>query len=63
MRYTGPAIMMTTVILCVGFSPCIFSDYLSVWVLGTYLNFSLAMAVFAELLLTPAMVNAGMFRD
>jgi len=63
MQYTGPAIMMTTVILCVGFSPCIFSDYFGVWVLGTYLSFSLAMAVLAELLLTPAMVNAGLFKD
>lgn len=57
--YTGRAIMQTTVILSVGFLPFALSSFLTVWMLGTYLVFTLVCAVLGDLLLLPAMIKLG----
>ena len=57
--YTGRAIMQTTVILCIGFLPFALSSFLTVWMLGTYLVFTLVCAVLGDLLLLPAMIKLG----
>ena len=58
-RFAGRAIVMTTVVLVVGFLPCAMSDYFSLWILGTLLPMVLIFAVLADLLLVPAMVQLG----
>ena len=58
-RFAGRAIVMTTVVLVVGFLPCALSDYFSLWILGTLLPMVLVFAVLADLLLVPAMVQLG----
>jgi len=55
-RYTGAAIIRTTVILGIGLLPFGLSSYLTIRLLGTYLVFVLASAVLADLLLLPALV-------
>jgi predicted RND superfamily exporter protein len=54
--YTGSAILKTTIILGMGLAPFSLSGYFSIWLLGTYLVFVLACAVFADLLLLPALI-------
>ena len=61
-RFAGRAIVMTTVILCLGFLPFAISDYFTVDMLGTALPGVLLMAVLADLLLVPAMVQLGIIR-
>ncbi len=58
-HYSGPAIIQTTLILCIGLSVCAFSAYAGVWMLGTYLIFALGCAVVADLFLLPALVMLG----
>ncbi len=58
-RFAGRAIVMTTVVLIVGFLPCALSDYFSLWILGTLLPMVLFFAVLADLLMVPAMVRLG----
>ncbi len=58
-QFAGRAIIMTTVVLVVGFLPCAISDYFSLWILGTLLPMVLVFAVLADLLLVPAMVQLG----
>ena len=58
----GGPIVMTTVILGLGFLPLAFSDYYSIRVLGTLLPFTLVVALIADLLLVPAMVTVGWIR-
>ena len=55
-RYTGSAIIRTTVILGVGLLPFGLSDYLSTRLLGSFLVVVLAFAVFGDLLLLPSLV-------
>jgi predicted RND superfamily exporter protein len=55
--YTGAAIVRTTFILCVGLLPFLLSDYLTLWLPGTYLVFVLGCAVLGDLLLLPALVS------
>ena len=55
-NYTGSAILKTTIILGIGLAPFSMSGYFSIWLLGTYLVFVLASAVFADLLLLPALI-------
>lgn len=60
--FTGRAIVLTTVILCVGFFPWLMSDYFSTKILGSLLPLALAMALFADLLLVPALVKLRIMR-
>ena len=60
--FAGRAIVMTTVILVVGFLPFATSDYFSVRVLGTLFPVCLIAAVLADLLLVPALVQLGLIR-
>jgi len=57
--FAGRAIVMTTVVLVVGFLPCALSDYFSLRILGTLLPMVLIFAVLADLLMVPAMVRVG----
>lgn len=60
-EYSGSAIVMTTLILCCGLLPCLASNYLSVWMLGSFLVISLSSAVLADLLLLPALLHLRLF--
>ncbi len=62
-EYSGTAVIMTTFILCCGLLPCLGSNYLSVWMLGSFLVISLATAVVADMLLLPAFIKLGRFDD
>ncbi len=55
-RYTGRAILQTTMILGLGLSPFLLSGFLSLWMLGSYLVFVLAAAVLGDLLMLPALI-------
>ena len=57
--FAGRAIVMTTVVLVVGFLPCALSNYFSLQILGTLLPMVLVFAVLADLLMVPAMVRVG----
>jgi uncharacterized protein len=61
-RFAGRAIVMTTVILVVGFAPFALSDYFTTRLFGTLLPLSLAVALLADLLLVPALVTVGAMR-
>ncbi len=58
-NFAGRAIMMTTVILVLGFLPFGFGDYFSTAMFGTLLPFCLVAALLADLLLVPALIKAG----
>jgi predicted RND superfamily exporter protein len=58
--YSGRGIVITTVILVLGFSPFALSDYLSIYFLGTLLPLTLVVALVADLFLVPALVKLGM---
>lgn len=60
--FTGRAIVQTTIILCLGFSPFAWSDYFSTRIIGTLLPMTLVMALVADLLLVPALVELGVLR-
>ena len=57
--FAGRGIVMTTVILVLGFTPCIASGYMTMRLLGTLLPLCLVVALAADLLLTPAMIRLG----
>lgn len=57
--FAGRAIVMTTVILVVGFLPFAFSGYFTIKTLGTLLPACLIVALFADLLMVPAMARVG----
>ena len=59
-HYAGRGIVMTTVILCAGFLPFAFSDYFTINLLGTALPGVLIVALLADLLLVPAMIQTGL---
>lgn len=61
--FAGRAIVMTTVILVVGFLPFAFCDYLSLRMLGWFLPMALIVAMLADLWLVPAMLTAGLGLD
>ena len=61
-HYSGRAIIITTVILAVGFAPFVISDYFTTRMLGTLLPASLVVALAADLVLAPAMVKLGAFK-
>ena len=57
--FAGRAIVMTTVILVLGFLPHATSDYFSTWIMGTLLPMALFVALLADLTLVPALVRLG----
>jgi predicted RND superfamily exporter protein len=58
-QFTGRALVITTVILAVGFAPLGTSDYFAVRIIGTWLPATLLTALLADLYLTPALVRLG----
>jgi len=60
-RYAGRAIVLTTVVLVVGFVPLATSSYYSAKMLGTQLPCVLLIALLADLLLLPALIKVGWF--
>lgn len=60
--YTGRAIIITTLILAVGFAPFAISDYFSTRMMGTLLPFTLVVALLTDLLLVTALIRIGMIR-
>ncbi len=61
-RFAGRAIVMTTVILVIGFGPFAISDYFTTRLFGTLVPLSLVVALLADLLLVPALVRVGAMR-
>ncbi len=61
-HFSGRAIVITSIILFVGFLPCSMSDYFSIRILGTLMPMTLFTALFADLLLVPALVSLGVIR-
>ena len=62
MHYSGRGIIITTIILSIGFCPFMLSSYLSVGAIGTLLPFCLIIALLGDILLVPALVNAGLIK-
>lgn len=60
--FSGRAIVMTTLVLTAGFAPFALSDYYTTAILGTLLPLTLLVALLADLLLLPALVNLGLLR-
>jgi uncharacterized protein len=60
--YSGRGIVITTVILVLGFLPFATSSYLSIFFLGTMLPMTLIVALVADLFLVPAMARLGAFK-
>ena len=61
-RFSGRGIVITTFIFVLGFSPLAMSDYLPIHIMGTMLPFCFVVAVVADLLLVPAMIQLGAIR-
>jgi len=61
-HFSGRAIMITSIILVVGFLPYGFSDFFTVRIMGTLLPLSLGGALLTDLLLVPAMIKLGAFQ-
>ena len=61
-HFSGRAIIITSVILVVGFLPYGISDFFSVRIMGTLLPLVIAGALLTDLLLLPAMIKLGAFR-
>jgi hypothetical protein len=59
-EYAGRAIVITTVTLALGFFPFASSDYTIIAMFGTLLPLTLFMALIADLLLVPAMIEVGL---
>ncbi|HIN84958.1 MAG TPA: hypothetical protein EYN06_00655, partial [Myxococcales bacterium] len=57
--FAGRAIIITTVTLALGFAPFAMGDYYSVRMFGTLLPMTLVVALLADLLLVPALVQVG----
>lgn len=55
--FAGRAIVMTTVILVIGFAPFITTGYLTTQLMGWFVPMALIVAVLADLLLVPAMLT------
>ena len=61
-NFAGRAIVMTTVVLALGFMPFATSDYYSVQIMGTLLPYTLVVALLADLLLVPALASVGLLK-
>ena len=62
LHFSGRAMVITTLILAVGFMPFLLSDYFSIRIFGGLLPFTLIVALLADILLVPAMVKLGFIR-
>jgi predicted RND superfamily exporter protein len=60
--FSGRAIVMTTLILAIGFLPLASASYFTVAMMGTLLPMTLMFAVLADLLLLPALAEVGVVR-
>jgi predicted RND superfamily exporter protein len=60
--FAGRAIVMTTLVLALGFMPFATSGYFSVQIMGTLLPFTLVVALVADLLLVPSLISVGLLR-
>ncbi len=60
--FAGRGIIMTTIVLVLGFAPCVLSGYMTMHLLGTLLPLCLVVALAADLLLAPAMIRLGWMR-
>jgi len=60
--YSGRGIVITTVILVIGFAPFAVSDYLTINMMGTLLPMTLIVALLADLFLVPALIRVGAIR-
>jgi hypothetical protein len=61
-EYTGRGIVKTTLILCLGLLPFNLSDYLTTRMMGTLLPMTLVVALVADLLLVPALLQIRVLR-
>lgn len=61
-HFSGRAIIITSVVLVVGFAPFLMSDYFPLKIMGYLLPFCLLVALLADLCLVPAMARLGAFR-
>ena len=61
LRFSGRAIIITSVVLAAGFAPFAMSSYIPVRNMGTLLPFCFLVAVIADLFLVPAMAVLGAF--
>lgn len=61
-EYTGRGIVKTTLILCLGLVPFVLSDYLTTQMMGTLLPMTLVVALVADLLLLPALIQIRILR-
>ncbi len=61
-EFAGRGIVITTVILTLGFAPFALSDYFSLHILGTLLPLVLVVALAADLFLVPALGVVGAIR-
>jgi len=61
-NFTGRAIIMTSIILCLGFAPFATSAYFTTKIMGTLLPMTLLVALVADLLLLPALIEVGVIR-
>lgn len=62
MAYAGRGIVLTSVILVLGFLPMALSSYFSIWIMGTYLPLALVVALAADVYLVPALATVGLLR-
>jgi len=60
--FSGRAIIITSIILVIGFLPYATSDFFSVRIMGTLLPLTLTAALLTDLLLIPAMIKLGAFK-
>ena len=61
LRFSGRAIIITSVVLAAGFAPFAMSSYVPVRNMGTLLPFCFLVAVLADLFMVPAMAVLGAF--
>jgi len=60
--YSGRAILMTSMVLGLGFFPYVLSEYYSTYVFGAYLPVVFVAALLADLLLAPALIALGFIK-
>jgi len=61
-HFSGRGIVITSVILVLGFFPFALSEYLTLHIMGTLLPMTLIVALAADLFLVPALVRLGFIR-
>ena len=61
-HYAGRAIVITTLVLTLGFLPMATSDYFPIRMYGTFLPLTLIFALVADLFLVPALCHLGWIR-